>query len=491
MPRRERDYPVRSDSEFPGAGKGLWVRLRDRVLVLAMLGILNGCSSLATTAPEGGPAPAPANLPGAGAPDVAPVDPPVSEAHGNPSSPIPTTESLSADPILDSPWAAAPGMDERVEEWVESFRGREAKLYRVSLERKGQFEELVSEELKAQGLPASLAFLPVVESWYNPRAVSWVGAAGLWQFMPPTARGFGLHVDGLVDERRDPYRSTPLALAYLSQLYDRFDSWFLALAAYNGGPGRLERILRRYGPDQEGHDGLFLEILQQLPRETRNFVPRFLAAARIGMDPEAYGFGDVIPNDPWVFDEVLVPDATSMDVIAQASQVDQSTLEALNPHLLRGLTPAGVDTRVRLPVGRGVSFEEAYALIPPEERVTFLEHTVSAGETLTHIARQYGVPLADLEATNPTIRPRRMQIGQRVVVPKAPSVRAGLKGGSGGSEETREERLVTYRVQSGDTLSAIAVRHGVGVNDLLKWNSLSRSSIIRPGDQVKIFLPGS
>lgn len=413
------------------------------------------------------------------------------DAHGKPQPSLPEVESLPADPILNSPWATAPGMDEKVEEWVESFQGREARLYRLSLERKGRFEEVVSEQLRAQGLPASLAFLPVVESWYNPRAVSWVGAAGLWQFMPPTARGMGLHVDRLVDERRDPYRSTPVALAYLSELYAQFDSWFLALAAYNGGPGRLERILRRYGPDEEGHDGLFLEVLQQLPRETRDFVPRFLAAARIGMDPEAYGFGDVVPNDPWVFDEVLVPDATSMDVIARASQVDQSTLEELNPHLLRGLTPAGVDTRVRLPAGRGVSFEEAYALIPPEERVTFLEHTVAPGETLTHIARMYGVPLADLEATNPTIRPRRMQIGQRVVVPKAPSVRAGQRGGSTVTEGAGDVRLVTYRVRSGDTLSGIAVRHGVRTNDLLRWNSLSRSSIIRPGDQVKIYLPGS
>lgn len=473
-----------------GPRKGIRGRGCGGVLALAILGVLNGCGSLVATGPDAGEAPGPANLPGAGAPVVAPVEPPVSETHGNPPASIPSTGSLSADPILDSPWAKAPGMADRVDDWVESFRGREANLYRVSLERKGQFEDLVSEQLKAQGLPASLAFLPVVESWYNPRAVSWVGAAGLWQFMPPTARGMGLHVDRLVDERRDPYRSTPLALAYLSELYDRFDSWFLALAAYNGGPGRLQRILRQYGPDQEGHDGLFLEILQQLPRETRDFVPRFLAAAKIGMDPEPYGFGDVVPRDSWVFDEVLVPDATSMDVIARASQVDQSTLEELNPHLLRGLTPAGVDTRVRLPLGRGVSFEEAYALIPPEERVTFLEHTVSAGETLTHIARQYGVPLADLEATNPTIRPRRMQVGQRVVVPKAPSVRAGSGGGAGNSGGAGVERLVTYRVRSGDTLSAIAVRHGVGVNDLLRWNGLSRSSIIRPGDQVKIFLPG-
>jgi membrane-bound lytic murein transglycosylase D len=348
---------------------------------------------------------------------------------------------------------------------------------------------MVEEHLRSEGLPASLAFLPIVESWYNPRAVSWVGAAGLWQFMPPTARGMGMKVDRIVDERRDPYRSTPLALAYLSDLHDQFDSWFLALAAYNGGPGRLGRILRRYGQGGIAHDGLFMEVLEQLPRETRDFVPRFLAAATIGRDPEAYGFADVTQEPPARFDVVEIPDATSLDVVARAAQVDQEIVEELNPQLLRGFTPAGVSTELRLPEGVGARFTQAYALVPPEERVTFLEHPVSRGETLTHIARMYGVTVADLRGANPTIQPRRMQIGQRVVVPKAPSARASLAGRSGVSVGEGEGRLVVYQVQSGDTLSAIAARHRIGVNDLLRWNSLSRSSIIHPGDQVKIYLP--
>jgi membrane-bound lytic murein transglycosylase D len=157
--------------------------------------------------------------------------------------------------------------------------------------------------------------------------------------------------------------------------------------------------------------------------------------------------------------------------------------------LLRGLTPAGVETKVRVPPGTGVRFAEAYAQIPPEERVTFLEHTVEQGETLTHIARAYGVSVADLRATNPRIQPRRMQIGQRVVVPKAPSVRRGLAGGRTATPQG-DEKLVVYRVQSGDTLTAIAARHRVGVNDLLRWNSLSLSTVIHPGDQVRIFVPG-
>ncbi|MCJ7627177.1 MAG: transglycosylase SLT domain-containing protein, partial [Longimicrobiales bacterium] len=402
----------------------------------------------------------------------------------------PATEPTKVDPILDSPWARAAEMDPKVQEWIESFQTREASLFRTSLARMGRYQGMVEEELRAAGLPASLAFLPIVESWYNPRAFSWVGASGLWQFMPPTARGMGLQVDRLIDERRDPLRSTHLALSYLSELNQQFDSWFLALAAYNGGPGRLDRILKRSGRGDEGHDGLFLEVLEQLPRETRDFVPRFLAAARIGRDPAAYGFDDVVPEAPWRFDEVVVPDAASLDVVARASQVDQGLLEELNPQLLKGLTPAGVPTRMRVPEGAGEAFAQAYARIPPEERVTFLEHSVTQGETLTHIALRYGVSVDDLQAMNPTVQPRRMRIGQRVVVPKAPSVRIQLRAGSGVAGGESDENLLMYRVRSGDTLTAIAVRHAVGVNDLLRWNSLSRTSVIHPGDQVKIFRPG-
>lgn len=468
-------------------------------LITAMAVSLTACGSVvgSPSAPEPVPPPTqPArNHPSQNRPRPEPRRPissPSPKTNGTIVGSTSIAEPISADPILGSPWATTAEMDARVQAWIESFQTREKSLFRTTLARMGRYRDMVEAELKAEGLPASLAFLPIVESWYNPRAVSRVGAAGLWQFMPPTARGMGMNVDRLIDERRDPYRSTPLALDYLANMRKQFDSWFLALAAYNGGPGRLDRILRRSGRRDEPHDGLFLEVLDQLPRETRDFVPRFLAAARIGMNPAAYGFEDVVVEAPWQFDEVVVPDATSLDVVARAGQVEQSVLEELNPQLLRGLTPAGVPTSLRVPEGVGTRFSEAYAQIPAEERVTFLEHSVSSGETFTHIARKYGVSVADLQATNPRIQPRRMQIGQRVVVPKAPSVRSRLRGSGSGSGVTGSvvEREVVYTVQSGDTLSAIAARHRVGVADLLRWNSLSRSSVIHPGDQVRILLQG-
>ncbi len=452
-------------------------------LLLLLLPLLGGCGSVVAGGPRGETTPTPL-------PELEGPERPYLSTPASPSPALPEPDSsrvLPLDPILDSPWAHEPGMKEEVNRWIESFRTREAALFRQAMSRMGEYREVVEEGLRERRLPPSLAYLPIVESWYSPTAVSWVGAAGLWQFMPPTARGMGLQVDRLVDERRDPFRATPLALDFLQGLNARFHSWFLALAAYNGGPGRMERVLRRRGG--EPSDGLFFEIRRDLPRETRNFVPRFLAAATIARDPAAYGFEDLEPRVPSTFDEVEVPDAATLDVVAQAAGVSQEELERLNPQLLRGLTPAGRTTRLRVPAGRGGMFRTAFARVPPEERVTFLEHTVQNGETLTHIARRHGVDVADLRAANPDIRPRRMQIGQRVIVPKAPSARAA-PGRPGGAQGGGEEVVVVYRVQAGDTLSTIAIRHRVGVADLLRWNDLSLSSIIRPGDEVRLYYSG-
>ena len=455
-------------------------------MVLAMMAVV-GCGPLVGIPPGVDPAPPPEPLPV----PPPPIPPPVEEDPFPLEIPEHVAVPIFLDPILDSPWARTPAMEERVQEWISSLVGGEASSFRTSLARMGRYQGMVEEELKRGDLPGSLLYLPIVESWYNPKAHSRAGASGLWQFMPPTAREMGLRVDPFVDERRDPFLSTPQALAYLSRLNDQFGSWFLALAAYNAGPGRVDRILRRRGQASEGHDGLFLEILSDLPRETRDFVPRFLAAARIAADPGAFGLEEVLPEEPLRFDEVEVHDAVSLDVMARAAALDQGELEELNPQLLRGVTPFGATIRLRVPEGAGGRFAEAIQSIPPEERVSFVEHAVARGETLTHVARFYGVSVADLQAANPAIQPRRMRIGQRVVVPRSPSA---LARGSQGAPSTAllpgPDGVAVYSVRAGDTLSGIAARHRVQVGDLLRWNGLSMDSIIRPGDEVRIFLSG-
>jgi membrane-bound lytic murein transglycosylase D len=290
------------------------------------------------------------------------------------------------------------------------------------------YREIVDQEITTRGLPRSLRYLPIIESGYAPSARSPASAVGLWQFMSGTARDVGLTVSPLLDERRDPVRSTPKALDVLSEHRDRFGSWYVALAAYNAGPARVSSILRRRAPLAPQGDSLFLVLYESLPAETRDFIPKLLAASTLAGSPERYGF-ESPSTAPLRFEEVTVPDATSVDVIAEAADSRQESIEALNPQLVRGFTPPDRETIIRVPEGRGPVFERNYALIPPGERVSFLEHRTLSGETFSHIAVQYGVSVVLLQAANPGVEPRRLQIGQWVVVPRAP--RTGERGRRG------------------------------------------------------------
>lgn len=339
---------------------------------------------------------------------------------GWPAPPLPPEDEL-----LSSPMLRHADFQAEVERWVEFWRTRGRGWFPEYLERMGWFSPTVDEALAEAGLPATLRYLPIVESGYSPRAVSPVRAVGLWQFMEPTARGFGMGVSPLLDERRNPFKSTAAATRYLASLRERFGSWFLALSAYNAGPARVQRILDRHAPLQPRTDSLWWAVRPHLPRETRDFLPKLYAAARIAADPEGHGLPAPAAPVGFLYDEVVVPDATTLDVVARAAETSQVEIERLNPEVVRGITPPGRETVLRVPPGRGEAFRRNYPRIPPSERVTFVEHRVRSGETLTHIARRYGIRVGELEAANPDIRPRYLQIGQRVIVPIAPSARRG------------------------------------------------------------------
>lgn len=334
--------------------------------------------------------------------------------------PPPPPAGEPPDPILYSPWARQPEIRREVEGWMDRFTGREGEWFAAYLARMGRYAPLVDSTLAVRDLPASLRYLPIVESGYHPGAVSRASAAGLWQFMAPVARGFGMRVDAVVDERRDPVRATPAALQFLDELHQRFGSWFLALAAYNGGPSRVDALLRRHAPLSPPGDSLYLVIRPHLPRETREFIPKFLAAATLASHPEGFGLKAPEAMSPLAYDVVTVPDATTLDVVAAAAGVTEEEIRELNPQLLRGVTPRGRATELRVPAGRGGAFEAAYALVPPDERVTVTEHVVADGETLSEIAEQYGIRTAELQAANPRVQARRMRVGTRLVVPLVP-----------------------------------------------------------------------
>lgn len=395
------------------------------------------------------------------------------------------------DPILASPRARDDKIRERIDWWLDYWRTRAPDRFVRALVRMGRYEDFVDAELAARGLPPSLRYLPIIEASYYPRAASRAGAGGLWQFMPATARWMGLTVGPLVDQRLDPYLSTPLALDYLADLHEQFQSWFLTLAAYNAGPGRVERAIRDHGGGDPRDDALFSGIRHRLPPETRDFIPKYLAAARIASDPAAHGLTGFTKDAPWTFDEVTVAGAASIDVVAVAAGAREERVRELNPHLVLGLTPAGTSTAVRLPKGLGSGFVGRFAAIPPHERVTFTEHTVSPGETLSHIARHYRVSVDELRAANPEVEPRRMQVGTRLVIPRVRAATpAAVEGGKGEVRSAEpgpaRQREIIHTVKRGDSLWLIARLHGVEPERLRAYNGLPVGAAIQPGDRIRI-----
>lgn len=332
-------------------------------------------------------------------------------------------EILSSSVLLEADFVRA------VDTWVGYWRGPAGPALPSFLGRMASFQTLVDSALAAHELPASLRYLPFIESGYNPAAASRARAVGMWQFMESTARERGLEVSSLIDQRRDPVRSTDEAVAFLSELHDEFGSWFWVLAAYNSGPNRVRRVLRAHGDGLAPTDSLFWALRSQFPSETREFVPKLIGAALVAADPGAQGYEPTVV-DPFRFDRVSVPDATTLDVVARAAGATQEEIERLNPEYVRRMTPPGRASTLRVPEGRGPAFEATYANIPPEERVSFVMHRIAAGETLSHIAVRYGVRVADIEAANPGVRARFLRIGRTLTVPVAPSTRQSLQTGA-------------------------------------------------------------
>ena len=435
-------------------------------------------------------------------PPVTSGEPAAEIARPRPADPSPRPDSWSGgesarllralpdDPIVASPWADDKKLEERVDWWVDFWQTRASDRFKRALVRMGRYEDFIDAEITARGMPPSLRYLPVIEAGYYPLAVSPAGAGGLWQFMPATARWLGLGITPLVDHRLDPYAATPHALDFLAELQKQFKSWFLALAAYNGGPGRVERAIREYGGGAPRDDDMFLRIRDRLPAETRDFIPKFLAASRVASDPEAFGLGGFVKDMPWTFDEIMVEGAVSIDVVAVAAGAPEERVRDLNPHLVLGLTPAGGSTLVRLPTGSGSGFGERLAAIPADQRVTFTSHRVAAGETLSHIARNYRVSVAEMRAANPDIEPRRMQIGTRLVVPRAgPAPRVAPSGGNGEArraEPPSPESEQVHTVKRGDTLWLIARLYDVELERLLAHNEMAADATIQPGDEIRI-----
>ncbi len=259
-----------------------------------------------------------------------------------PPSPVVSASPLGEELSLD--------VNDRVEYWRRRFRTDQRWAFQRLLERKGVFEDLIRDRLRARAMPEELVYVSMLEGGFVPHATSPASAVGLWQFMGPTAEQYGLRVDEWVDERRDPVRATGAALDYLRWLHQRYGSWYLAVAAYNAGPGRIDRVLRRHVDGSTGSDSLYWQVAPHLPLETREYVPRLVAATLLAENAQAEGF-DVEEAPPYRFDRVFVPGGTTLARVARVLGVETSELRELNPHLIRGATPPDETYPVRVPEG--------------------------------------------------------------------------------------------------------------------------------------------
>jgi membrane-bound lytic murein transglycosylase D len=238
----------------------------------------------------------------------------------------------------------------RVEKWMRRFMTDQKGSFQTLLGQEGVYEAMIRGKLRERGMPEDLLYLAMIESGFSPRATSKASAAGVWQFMGPTAKQYGLRVDEWVDERRDPVKATDAALDYLGHLHGRYDSWYLAAAAYNAGPSRVDRALKRLDGKGSGDVDIYWEIIDHLPRETREYVPKILAATALARQAERYGF-QVKAAAPYEFDRVWVPGGTSLLAVARTLDTSMKRMRELNPHLVLGVTPPGSSFPVRVPKG--------------------------------------------------------------------------------------------------------------------------------------------
>ena len=359
---------------------------------------------------------------------------------------------------------------DRVQYYLDLYRRKARERFGIWLSRMPRYESMIRERLRRVGLPGDLVYLALIESGFSNTATSRARAVGMWQFMKGTAKLYGLRVDSWVDERRDPYRATDAAVRHLNDLTHRFGSLYLAAAAYNAGSGKLSRSLIRLpedAADSVNSDATFFRLYDTklLRRETKDYVPKLIAAALIAKEPARYGFV-VAPVELAAYDSIVVPGMTGLDVIARLADTTVAAIRELNPQYLRLATPPGMAAVVRIPAGRGPAAEAGYAVLPVGQRVTFVEHTVSRGETLGGIAQRYRVSLRLLAGANPKLR-GRLRVGQRVIVPTGGAV-------SGRVAQRIADPVVPaagspsgfHRVRRGENLIGLAEEYGVTVRDL-------------------------
>jgi membrane-bound lytic murein transglycosylase D len=373
-------------------------------------------------------------------------------------------------------------MNDQIASFISYFSSHGKGQLANGMARSGRYREMISRVLKEQGVPQDLIYLAQAESGFHSLALSRAGARGMWQFMASRASGYDLQRNWWVDDRQDPEKSTRAAARHLKDLYNQFGDWYLAMAAYNSGPGTVQHAVQRTGYAD------FWELYKRgvLPGETRNYVPIIIAITIMSKNPSQYGLDSVQLDAPLASDVVTINYPVDLRLVAECVDTSVDALQELNPSLLRMTTPKDQSFILHLPVGSKEKFEQEVASIPMEKRVSWRFHRVQPGDTLQTIARKYHVSSEAIAEAN-NLSEDEVRAEAKLIIPVAPGKnRESANTEAGGYSK----RSVAYKVRKGDTLTSIANDYGVSAEKIRRWNHLSVNTV-KPGRVLHIYKPAA
>lgn len=385
-------------------------------------------------------------------------------------------DSQKAPPPYDVPVV----VNKDVERFIKYFQTRGRKSFTRWLVRSGKYMPMIKEILRENDLPEDLAYLALIESGFNPHARSRANAIGIWQFMLWTGRYNGLRSDWWIDERKDPEKASRAAAKHLGDLYKQFDSWYLAAAGYNAGAGKIRKAIRK----NKSRD--FWEIAKNrrtLKKETRNYIPKYLAAMIIAKNPEKYGFHNIESALPVAYEKVPVNAPTDIKVIAKAAGVSLSEIKKLNPELRRWFTPPDYPGyEIRIPKENLERYINNMAQLPKQKRLRFHKHKVRNGDTLSTIAESYRTSVRPIMYLNNLRSKSFIRAGSTLFVPVRGTKQARVRRRAPKAPLKYIEG--THIVRRGDTLWDLSIRFGVPIKRLLKWNKMRKSDKLMPGQRL-------
>jgi len=393
---------------------------------------------------------------------------PIDEANEVTNYPVdPNLKAKASEEIKETHSDLPLMMTDQVASYINYFstpHGRSTLEHGLTLS--GRYRDMIERVLKEEGVPQDLIYLAQAESGFHPYAVSRAGARGIWQFMGSRARAYDLHRDLWVDERQDPEKSTRAAARHLKDLYNQFGDWYLAMAAYNSGPGTVQSAVKRTGYAD------FWELYRRnvLPRETRNYVPIIVAETIMAKNPAQYGLQDVVPEPPMAYDTVKINYPVDLRLVAECVDASPQEIQELNPSLLRMTTPQG-HFDLHLPAHSSDKYQAAISAIPANMRMWWRYHTVENGDTLMSMARAYHTPMKTIAEVNQLDPSNTIQPGAKLIIPIAPGRH------NSGDVQTYAKRLTVYHVHKNDTLQKVSNNLGISPATIRRWNHLKGESL--------------